>query len=196
MGNIFRIFILILITIPSYGQRVILDKMENDSLRILETERIVKRKFTDTVIWNYGIKTYHTSNETLYLLMINLNSATPIRIKEKCLIKLFNEETIELKTLQTFYNDVTVGYRVKHLVNNIHVINRNTVTQNIGVFVITEEYLEKLQNGIKKIRLETYSSYVEKKYKDKEVGKRLYESYLNIKNEINIKEGTRIYDGF
>lgn len=189
------------ISLTFYGQKIILDKMENDSIRVIESENIMKRKFTDTVIWNYGIKSYHNinTNETLYMLMINLNATTPITIKKdgKFLIKLFNGEIIELNTFETVYNDVTLGYSYQRsIVGNIGVIKRNKVTRNIATFVVTKEELSKLNEGINKVRVETALGYLQREYKKDDIGMRLFQAYINIQETLENKQAPTMYDSF
>ena len=201
MKKLISTLCMLAISLTFYGQKIILDKMENDSIRVIESENIMKRKFTDTVIWNYGIKSYHNinTNETLYMLMINLNATTPITIKKdgKLLIKLFNGEIIELNTFETVYNDVTLGYSYQRpIVGNIGVIKRNKITRNIATFVVTKEELSKLNEGINKVRVETALGYLQREYKKDDIGMRLFQAYINIKETLENKQAPSMYDSF
>lgn len=193
--------IMLLISICNNAQTIISDKMVNDSIRTIETSNVMYRKFTDTVIWNYGIKCFYNTNskETKFILIINLNANSDISYKEhgKLLIKLFNDSIIALDNVGTLYNNVILGYSYhKPIYGNIGIITKNVITRNISEFFITKRQLESLHSGIKKVRVETINGYQEKEYKNDKIGKKLYDSFTLLLNTIENNKPTNFYNNF
>ena len=184
------------------AQEIVVDKVA-DNYRCVEASRITARSFTDRVVWNFGLKGITNKEETCpdsasYVLIINLNAAAPINYPETTtlLIKTGKDDVIELKSITAYHgNSVLLGYSYNRpIVGNVGTVSQNVITRNIAEFVIEASDIEKLQDGVAKVRVQTTNGYLEKEYKKDKAGVKLYQSYLNIKKRLSepqksIREG-------
>lgn len=189
MKRILLFFLLVYTTTFCFGQKILYDRIENDSLRCVETSYITARNFTDRIVWNYGLKAIqntHVNDSVNYILIINLNAMRNLGLKENgtFLIKTFKDEVIELQNVLSDISSTTLGYSyVVPVVGTIGTIHSNDIYRNIAYFFINEGNLKMLNDGVKKVRVETEGGYVEKEYKKDKCGYFLYNSYTKIKEE-------------
>ncbi len=202
MKKIFLSLVISVISVISYGQKIIKDIVNND-IRIVETSSVCGRSFTDRVVWNFGLEGHININDTTniqYLLGINLNAMSKIPIKDKgtLLIKTFDNNIIELSNLFAMHNgSKIIGYSYhKPLIGNVGTISSNEIHRNIAYFIINEEQINLIKSGIIKVRIETDNGYVEKEYKKDKCGEYLYNSYKLIKNQIISTNAPSIKDDF
>lgn len=197
-------FILIIFPVFCFSQRIYIDEMKSDSIRYVESECVYYRKFTDTHIWNYGIQSYTNinTNQTQFLLAININSSYKLHFKDdaKMLIKTFNNEILELTNMLSYFDKTTLGYTYKNpLIGDIGTIHENIIAKNIAIFYITEDDIVKLKNGISKVRVELKNSnYLDYTYKKDRIGEKLYNSYINIKQTLSSSPNndSQLYNNF
>lgn len=181
MRKIILCFVLIITNIVCFGQSIIKD-ITKDSIRTIETSGIIARNFTDKVVWSFGLKAYQNieKDSIQYILSINLNAMVEIPITDNgiFLIKTFNNDVIELKNLYGNHNTVTLGYSYyQPIIGNIGTISAIDMHKNAAYFIISENQIKMLENGIKKVRLETDNGYQEKEYKKDKCGYFLFKSY-------------------
>ena len=181
MKKIILIFVLVMLNVVSFGQSVVKD-ITKDNVRTIETSGITARSFTDRVVWNFGLEAHKSINNdsVQYILIINLNTMKEIPISDKgiFLIKTFDDNILELTNLYTNHNTVTLGYSYHYpIIGNIGTISSNNLHRNIAYYIITENQLKMLKNGIKKVRVETDNGYQEKEYEKDKCGKFLFKSY-------------------
>lgn len=202
----------ILYLMPLFSQGIYLDEMKNDSIRILESDCICYRRFTDRLIWNWGIKATSNieSGETHYILCLNINSFSSLNYKHngRLLIKTFTGDVLELKISEKYSNYITLGHSYSHpFYGDIGTIHTNNLYRNIAEFYISEDDLKKFSNNIQRVRIEledcgnSYNSdYLEYNYRKKDrVGLDLYESYLIIQERLKtplLNRSNIIYEDF
>lgn len=181
MKKIILCFVLTMINIVCFGQSIVKDIIK-DNIRTIETSGITARNFTDRIVWNFGLEAHQNieKDSIQYILIINLNAMIEIPITDKgiFLIKTFNDDVIELKNLYGNHNTVTLGYSYhRPIIGNIGTVSANNIHRNVAYFIISENQIKMLENGIKKVRIETDNGYQEKKYKKDKCGHFLFKSY-------------------
>lgn len=200
MNKIILIIVFTLVSILSFGQKIIKDT-ENEGIRTVETTGIVARSFTDRVVWNFGLEAHQNLNKDSiqYILCINLidTKKIPIANNGVFLIKTFNDDIIELTNIYSNHNTVTLGYSYhRPILGSIGTVSANEIHRNIAYFIITENQLKLLEFGVKKVRVETNNGYEEKEYKKDKCGKFLFNSYNVINDYLKTTKIKSIKDNF
>ena len=188
MKKILTTVLISLISIFSYAQKIVIDEMQND-LRVVETSAIVARNFTDTKVYIFGLRGYSYNTEDVdYILIIRINGFSNIsENSKKVLIKTFNNNVLNLSTLSSSNNKY-----------NLQVIGNHIYNLDYCIFYvpISENDIITLKSGLKKLRIELDSGYIDKEYKKDKVGEKLYNSYLLIKNQFKYIKAPTLESNF
>ena len=111
-----------------------------------------------------------------------MNSAYPLGVfdKARMLVKLMDDEVIELHSVTSDYSETTIQYAKptitstvwKNRITSTYNSNSIDVSRNINYWHVTPEIINKFRKGVKKFK------------KDK-FGEILYDSYISELNYIN-----------
>lgn len=177
-----------LISIFSYAQKIVVDEMQND-LRVVETSAIVARNFTDTKVYIFGLRGYSYDTEDIdYILIIRINGFSNIsESSKKVLIKTFDNNILNLNTISSSNNKYNLQLIGTHIYN---------LDYCIFYIPISENDIVTLKSGLKKLRVELDSGYIDKEYKKDKVGEKLYNSYLLIKNRFKYVKAPTLESDF
>ena len=119
-----------------------------------------------------------TKKDSTYILTSSVKSLGLTLLKEPAiLIKTFKNNIITLNGELINNNSSSVGIMFDNFI--IPIIENTTIAQ----FKIKEEYLELFKEGVAKIRITTIPSTHERTFKKDKIGMKLYNAYMNTKNE-------------
>lgn len=153
--------------LPAYGQKIVHDRIQRNGEHLIMTDEFVCRNFTDKIVLSCALSYFEFQDESSLNLVTKLVSNYPIEIKEgsRMLLKLFDDSTIELKTLNNDKKDIP-EMNVGIIVSYVYTVN--------ALFDITKEQLYNIiTKGVKKIRIETYPDYYDNTFKKDRLGKQL-----------------------
>ncbi|MBP1614728.1 MAG: hypothetical protein H6Q13_2176 [Bacteroidetes bacterium] len=179
---------MVLCSMNAFAQKIDLDKAENgERFIICSLENI--RSMSDKIVFRVGLSAgQNKTGNTLYSMLLSATAATPLTVPKngKLLIKLMDDSALELNT-SIEYSD-KIGK-----VNNVagYVYTTYTITPS---FNITPEQIDKIKQGVKKIRLETSLEPIDKDFKKEKIGKVIETEYSLIKDALSKKKG--FSDGF
>ncbi|WP_321479724.1 hypothetical protein [uncultured Bacteroides sp.] len=179
---------MVLSSMNTFAQKIELDKVEKGERFIICSLENV-RSMSDKVVFKVGLSVgQNKTGNTLYSILLNATAATPLTVPKngKLLIKLMDDSTLELNT-SIEYSD-KIGK-----VNNVggYVYTAYTITPS---FNVTPEQIDKIKQGVKKIRLETSLEPIDKNFKKDKIGKVIEKEYSLIKNALSKKKS--FSDGF
>lgn len=174
--------------VNSQTRKIVVDK-QKDSVRTIEALGTCVRKFTDTKILNIALQTWITPNDTSFCVITNVNCSYPLGAFDnaRMLVKLMDDEVIELYSVTSDYSDVTLQYARptitttvwKNRITSTYNSNSVNVTRNINYWHITPDIINKFRKGVKKIKIEFTQSNYEKEFNKDKIGNILYESYIS-----------------
>lgn len=172
------------------AQTIASDEVNSQGVRVITGSLETVRDFKDKSVFNIGLSALNDTNAnvTMYSLAVKVTSMTPYEIKKDMilLIKNTNDEVITLKATSDY--DATV--RDVHNVNGYVYSDYST----IALYPITEEEIEKITQGVTKIRQEILSGTFDKEYKKDKIGQVIKVEYQQIKNAL--KTTKNITDDF
>lgn len=183
-----------------YAQKIVGDFLYGDSIRTYVTSEVICRSFTDRMVLSVSMtKSVIKDGSSFYIINFNVNQMEQCYIPSegRLLIKTQNDEVIELSSLSSANSKEEVygnTYTRYHKIGNViyptlsgSTIKTNSVT---GHYIISEADLQKLFNGVKKIRMEINPQNYEKEFSKDKVGKALRELFELLKGK-----GFRASDG-
>lgn len=170
------LFVLLITSMSCPAQNIIYDTLIEGERKV-ETSVITYLDNKVGLSWNFGLIGYHAdgADEITYFIILNIISSHPIEYRNVApmRVKTFDDCTFTTighgKQTNSFYKDGSTYYR------------------NITYHPMVGDMLDSLACGIKKIRVMTAGGYVECEFKKDKVGKRLYESYVNIRERMGAK---------
>lgn len=141
-------FIVSVINVQAQKRKIVVD-MQKDSVRTIEALGTCVRKFTDTKILNIGLQTWISPNDTSYCVITNVNCSYPLGAFDnaRMLVKLMNDEVIELYSVTSDYSEVTLQYAKptitttvwKNRIMSTYNSNSTNVTRNINYWHILHQ---------------------------------------------------------
>ena len=158
-----------LCTVITYAQSISVDRIESDGRHQIMTStkgfKIGGEKY------EFGLKIYEDGHDIDWLLIVG--SFNPIPDNTIILIKLYNEEIIELSANNVHTGDVTTSSGYILNVGKVGYISPSTSsTYYSSVYVITPEDLARIDDyGIEKIRIGTDLKFVDEKWLYNQLGK-------------------------
>lgn len=174
--------------VNSQTRKIVVDN-QKDSVRTIEALGTCVRKFTDTKILNIAMQTWISPNDTSFCVITNVNCSYPLGAFDnaRMLVKLMDDEVIELHSVTSDYSDVTLQYARptitttvwKNRITSTYNSNSVNVTRNINYWHITPDIINKFRKGVKKIKIEFTQSNYEKEFNKDKIGNILYESYIS-----------------
>lgn len=191
---IFVMLLTSIITVNAQTRKIVVDK-QNDSVRTIEALGTCVRKFTDSKILNIGLQTWISPNDTSFCIITNVNSAYPLGAFDnaRMLVKLIDDEVIELHSVTSDYTETTIQYAKpsitttiwKNRITSTYHSNSVDVSRNINYWHVTPEIINKFRKGVKKVKIEFTDDNYEKEFKKDKFGEILYDSYISELNYIN-----------
>lgn len=201
------LLVLSILNVNAQSRKIVLDE-QKDSVRTIEAFGTCVRKFTDTKILNISLQTWVAPNDTSFCVITNVNCLKPLGAFDnaRMLIKLMNNEVIELYSVTSDYNLVKRQYAKPTVTTSIwrnritSTYNSNSVniTRNINYWHITPDVINKLKIGVKKVKIEFRNGVYEKEFNKDKFGNILYECYLSELNYINnnYRENNKFKENF
>lgn len=196
----YLLIIVLLITfignVNSQNRKIVVDK-QNDSVRTIEALGTCIGNFTSKKILNIGLQTWIAPNDTSFCVITNVNSSYSLGAFDnaRMLVKLMDDEVIELHSVTSDYNVATLQYANptitttvwKNRITSTYNSNSVNITRNINYWHITPDVINKFRKGVKKIKIEFTNSNYEKEFNKDKIGNILYESYISELNYIKNK---------
>lgn len=182
MKKILLLTIIISLSSSVFAQKIELDKMDNGERTIMCSHENV-RSMKDKVVFSVALcANQNKSGEIFYNLSLKTTASSPITVPKngKLLIKLMDDSIIELSTIMEYAGTV----RDVHNVNG-YVFSDYTI---FPAFIVTTEQIDKIKNGVKKIRLETLTGGVDKDFKKDKIGAIVSAEYNLLKNAFSEKK--------
>lgn len=191
---IFVMLLTSIINVNAQTRKIVVDK-QSDSVRTIEALGTCVRKFTDSKILNIGLQTWISPNDTSFCVITNVNSAYPLGAFDnaRMLVKLMDDEVIELHSVTSDYAETTIQYAKpsitstiwKNRITSTYHSNSVDVSRNINYWHVTPEIINKFRKGVKKVKIEFTDDNYEKEFKKDKFGEILYDSYISELNYIN-----------
>jgi len=193
------VILCILCIVPVKAQSIDVDRIESDGKhQIMTTTKGYK---IEGEKYNFGLKIYEDGHSIDWLLLVS--SFNPIPENTIILIKLYNDEVIELSANNVHTGDVTTSSGYIYNVGRVGYVSPSTsATYYSSVYAISPEDLTRIDDyGIEKIRIGTDLKFVEEKWLYNQLGKYLSKCRNKImkrleKNKSKANEQRSIYDGF
>ena len=172
----------------------------------IKSTYFVARDFTDQVVWSFNAELFMTKTDVdtmrfdfiVGVVLNNGGSEIPIDRDGVMLIKLMNDSIIELPcfSVNVKQTDTKVS---SYSIGNTTYISNSDIYRNEATYLINYKDIQKLKIGVKKIRVQTISGFVEKEYSKDKCGANLFNSFVRVINESqkapwNRKE--KIYENF
>lgn len=190
MKKIILLLICFLSLITDVTAQIIYNKMENDSTRVKTAGMTCCRSFTDTQVLNVGVQQVIVNSDTAYFVAICVNQLNKgdiptdgrmlLKTKKDEIIELYNINSLKYQLVQN-YGTTTTAYRVGRTLNVRTRENKVVTNQIIGYYPIEENVLNKLFDGVKKIKIELTPQNYEKNFSKDKVGKALHKHYNQLK---------------
>lgn len=182
MKKVLLAILFILSSAYTYAQKIDLDKVENGERFIICSLENV-RSMSDKVVFSVGLSAAQNKDEKVfYSILLSATSTKPITVPKngKLLIKLQDDSILELTTMIEYSDKIGK-------VNNVagYVYTGYTVTPSFGV---TPDQIDKIKQGVKKIRLETSLEAIDKEFKKDKIGKVIETEYNLIKGALATKK--------
>ena len=185
------------------------EKEEEKKLKTI-WEYLVSDRFNDVVDFDRFVKCFEIlfKNEKIYLqnvfdfivgvVLNNGGSEIPIDRDGVMLIKLMNDSIIELPcfSVNVKQTDTKVS---SYSIGNTTYISNSDIYRNEATYLINYKDIQKLKIGVKKIRVQTISGFVEKEYSKDKCGANLFNSFVRVINESQKapwKRKEKIYENF
>lgn len=191
----------------SYAQSLAGDHMYGDTLRVFTTSDVICRSFTDRMVLSVSLsRSLIKDGNSFYMINFEVNQMGQCYIPTdgRVLIKTEDDSVIELHSVTSSnskawtYNGGTYT-RYNRIGNTIYSHSGNTgVTSNrvIGHYVVSEEDLQKMFNGVKKVKMEINPKNYEKTFSKDKVGKALLAEYNILKGKEFRESNDNFKDGF
>ena len=131
------LLVLSILNVNAQSRKIVLDE-QKDSVRTIEAFGTCVCKFTDTKILNISLQTWVAPNDTSFCIITNVNCLKPLGAFDnaRMLVKLMNNEVIELYSVTSDYNVVKTQYARPTVTTSIW-RNRITSTYNSNSVNIT-----------------------------------------------------------
>lgn len=154
------------------------------------------------------MQTWIAPNDTSFCIITNVNCLKPLGAFDnaRMLIKLMNNEVIELYSVTSDYNVVKRQYARptvttsiwKNRITSTYNSNSVNITRNINYWYITPDIINKLKIGVKKVKIEFRNGVYEKEFNKDKFGNILYECYVSELNYINnnYRENNKFKENF
>ena len=191
MKKYLLIFVMLIATITNVNaqtRKIVVDK-QVDSVRTIEALGTCVRKFTDSKILNIGLQTWISPNDTSFCVITNVNSSYPLGVfnNARMLVKLMDDEVIELHSVTSEYTETTIQYAKptitstvwKNRITSTYNSNSIDVSRNINYWHVTPEIINKFRKGVKKVKIEFTDDNYEKEFKKDKFGEILYDSDIS-----------------
>ena len=174
------------------AQSIVLDKVDSDGFRYIQTNMVVCRAFTDRIVFSFGLANISNDTSEAWLLNIDATAASQLSAKEnsKLLLKTFQGNVIELSA-RFDSDDWTGKVRTLHDFGGV-IVSTYNITMS---YPINEDQLLMLkEEGLAKLRMEASPNNLDKEYKKDQVGTVLGKAHnLIISTKTERKD---FYDGF
>lgn len=191
------LFILCAVSISA--QSIDVDRIESDGKHQIMTS--TKGYKIGGEKYNIGLKIYEDGHNIDWLLLVS--SFNPIPDNTIILIKLYNDEIIELSANNVHTGDVTTSSGYIYNVGRVGYVSPSTsATYYSSVYVISPEDLTRIDDyGIEKLRIGTDLKYVDEEWLYNQLGKYLSKCRKKImkrleKTKSKAIEQRSIYDDF
>lgn len=166
--------------VPTFGQKIIHDRIESDGKRLITTDEFVCRNLTDKVVLACSLSYFEFKEYSNIHLVTNISADHPLEIKDgsRMLIKLFDDSVIELTSsldTKTHRQKIYAGA----IITYIH-------TMDVYFYINEEQLNNIITKGVKKIRIETYPEYYDNVFKKDKMGKQLGERLQILEQAISL----------
>lgn len=177
MKKLISFIITICACLAVHGQTIELDDYLDDSTRVYSTSLEMCRSFTDKMVLSVGMtKFVKNSGKYYYSLQMEVSSMEHCSIPKdgRVLIRTTDDSVVELKSLSAEESKLHIDD-----VNGI-MIKSARITGN---YIVSETDLQKMFNGVKKVRMEVLPTNYEKTFKKDKVGQTLLAEYNLLKDK-------------
>ena len=171
------------------NRKIVIDKIHDD-VRVVEALGTKIGGFTATKVLFTGLQLWVSPTDTTCVMVTNV--ATGIHDlgamdDALMLIKTMDGEVIELQSITSENNTkvhkignptVTVT-KWKNRISTIYNSNEFEIKRNINYWYVTPEIIDKLNKGVKKVKIQFENGVYEKEFKKDEIGHVVYDSYLS-----------------
>lgn len=150
MKKLLLLFFCPLLAMSAFSQEVILDRIE-DGRRFVCTDELRLTGMTDIVKQFYSVSAYQTrEGNNVYMIALTTSWRYPFRIEKgmKLLFKTKKDEIVMLEAVSTIDIDAPTDSPVKY--------------SGTSYYIITEEDVKKIGDGITKVRIETADGIIDK----------------------------------
>lgn len=178
----------IMCSMNTAAQKIDLDKVDNGERTIMCSHENV-RSMKDKVVFSVALNAeQNKSGQVFYNFSLKATALSPITVPKggKLLIKLMDDSIIELSTVMEYAGTVRDVHNVNGFVFSDYTI--------FPTFLVTEEQIDKISKGVKKIRLETTMEPADKEFKKDKIGNIVSAEYELIKKALLQKKSFN--DGF
>lgn len=207
MKKIAFILVALMACISVFAQDIIVHDKDTNGNVFIASNYFIARDFTDRIVWEFNANMY-VSKDPVYdtakiefmigVFFHTLGTKIPVKEDGVMLIKLMDDSVLELPCL-TKSNKIT-GIRVNAVTfgYSTYISSSNTYS-NWACYSISYNDLQKLKVGVKKVRVQTNSGYIEKEYSKDKCGVTLFNSFVKVIKELqktpwNSKE--KMYENF
>lgn len=173
----------------SFSQTIEIDKVNEKGDRYISGSLEPIRSLMDKYYFFVSLDAFQAKgdDEVTYSIVLRTNANSPISVPKggRLLIKLEDDSVIELRTLIE-YSD-----KIGEVVTGAIVHTNYSVSPS---FVVTPKQINKISEGVKKIRLETSLDPIDKVFKKDKMGRIIKEEYALIQEAL--QKDKSFSDGF
>ena len=205
----FTLFLIALIvplfSVIAQNRKIVIDRNDGD-VRVIEAQGTKIGGFTATKILFIGLQTWASKKDTTQVVVTNLNTLYSIGAFDNAimLIKTLDDEVLELHCITSDNNSTKIQYANPTVTTTIwgnrmtSTYNSNSidVARSINYWSITPNMIEKMQAGVKKIRIQYKDGIYEKEFKKDIIGKVIYDSFLTEIKYINTDKNKKFKENF
>lgn len=207
MKKFFAILTLVTIAFSVNAQNILVHDKDTNGNVFITSEYFVARDFTDRIVWEFNTNMY-VSKDPVYdtakiefmigVFFHTLGAKVPVKEDGVMLIKLMDDSVIELQCLAKSNKITSVRVDAIKFGYSTYISNSNNYS-NWACYSISYNDLQKLKVGVKKVRVQTNSGYIEKEYSKDKCGVQLFNSFVKVIKELqktpwNSKE--KMYENF
>ena len=192
------LFLCVMCVASVSGQSIDVDRIESDGRHQIMTS--TKSFKIGGEKYDFGLKIYEDEHDIDWLLVVG--SFNPIPDYTIILLKLYNDEIIELAVNNVHTGDVTSPGYIYNLGRIGYVTPSTSATYYSSVYVLSPEDLTRIDDyGIEKLRIGTDLKYADEKWLYNSLGKYLTKCRKKIlkrleKSKSKTSDQRSIYDNF